>query len=365
MKIGIIGCGTISTIYLNNLRHFPHLNLVACADLDPQRAEDKAKAHGIRPLTPEALLKSDVELIVNLTIPRAHATVNRQILEAGKHLYCEKPLGLTTEECLETLSLAKRQNLQIGCAPDTLLGAGIQTTWKLLRDGWIGRPLSASLNFSAPGVEHWHPNPGFYYQAGGGPLFDMGPYYISTAVLLLGQISSVTGIAKKGIEERVASTEALYGMKIPVEANTHYAGILETQSGIPISATFSFETPASEIPKIEIHGTDGSISVPDPNFFDGPVCVHAKSCADLGWHKIPLIYPYRENSRGLGVAEMAHALANGTTPRCSGAFACHIVEIMESWERASQTSLKQTISASFESPQPMPAHAIKNLFPDY
>src|SRR5882724_1284042 len=273
IKVGIIGTGNISGIYFQNGSRFDSMELVACADLNVKRAKAKAAEHGVHGGSVEELLADpDIQLIINLTIPQAHASVCLQALEAGKHVYVEKPFAVTREEALRVLELARHKGLLVGSAPDTFLGGGIQTCVKLIEDGWIGTPIGATAFMMGGGHESWHPAPEFYYYKGSGPMFDMGPYYLTALVAMLGPIARVTGSARISYPERTITSQPKFGQKVKVEVPTHVAGILDFAVG-PIGMILtSFDVKGgSLLPQIEVYGSLGTLQVPDPNTFGGPV----------------------------------------------------------------------------------------------
>ncbi|WP_226527671.1 Gfo/Idh/MocA family protein [Metabacillus niabensis] len=336
LKIGIIGCGNISSIYMENCQNFEHLELVACADLDVERAQSQATKFGIpKAYTVQELLDdSDIQLVINLTIPKAHAAVCIQALEAGKHVYTEKPLAVTREEGKQILETAKKHNLLVGSAPDTFLGAGIQTSIKLIEQGEIGVPIGASAFMISRGHEHWHPDPAFFYDIGGGPMFDMGPYYLTALVSLLGPIQRISGSTRISYPERIVSSEPKAGEKINVQTPTHISGVIDFASGAVGTITTSFDAMGgSSLPPIEIYGSEGTLLVPDPNTFGGPVKIRKKG--EKEFIEVPLSYGYAQNSRGLGVADMANNILNGGTYRASGELAYHVLEAMHGFHDSS------------------------------
>ena len=353
-QVGIIGCGNISEIYLQNLGKAKHLKLTAVADLDMEKAQQKAEAHGVKAMGVEALLaRGEIDLVVNLTIPKAHYAVNRAVLEAGKSVYCEKPLALNREEGRTLVGLAHSKGLWLGCAPDTFLGAGLQTCRRVLDQGLIGEPVGATAFMMSKGHESWHPSPAFYYEVGGGPLFDMGPYYLTALVFLLGPIKQVTGSARISFPERLITSKPLYGTRIKVETPTHITGLLEFASGAQGSLLTTFDVQASQLPRIELYGSEGTLMVPDPNTFGGPIYVRKKT--DGEWQELPLNYPYGMNSRGLGVADMARAIESKTVyHRASGELAAHVLDAMQSILEAAQAHRWQTLASSCQRPQPLP-----------
>ncbi|MFW5839918.1 MAG: Gfo/Idh/MocA family protein, partial [Planctomycetota bacterium] len=273
LNIGIVGCGNISGIYLQADRKFQVLKTVAVADLDPARASQQAEKYNVPRAcgVDELLSASDVDIVVNLTPPHAHAAVGLAALENGKHVYNEKPLSVDLQQAGQMLELAEQKGLRVGCAPDTFLGAGLQTSRKLIDDGAIGRPIAATGFMMGHGPERWHPNPDFFYKPGGGPLFDMGPYYLTAMVSLLGPIRAVAGVTGMAMQQREIGSEARRGEKIDVETPTHIVGLLEFDSAAIGNLITSFDVWGAQLPRIEIYGTEGSLSVPDPNHFGGPV----------------------------------------------------------------------------------------------
>ncbi|OCT16726.1 oxidoreductase [Paenibacillus pectinilyticus] len=360
MKVGIIGCGNISAAYMKNIPTFDHLELVACADIDVSRAQARAEEFGIpHAYTVEQLLGDpQVDIVINLTIPAVHAAVCIQILEAGKHAYVEKPLAVTREEGLQILEVAKRKGLLIGSAPDTFLGGGIQTCLKLIEDGWIGTPIAATAFMMSKGHENWHPDPEFYYAKGGGPMFDMGPYYLTALVALLGPIRRVTGSTAVSFPERTISSEKKRGQKITVDTPTHIAGVLDFHSGAIATLVTSFDIMGgTQLPNIEIYGSHGSLRVPDPNTFGGPVLIR-KGGSD--WEPIPLSHGYKDNCRGLGVAAMAQALITGESSahRANGELAYHVLEAMHGFHDASDSGQHYVMRSSCEKPAAMIPHTV-------
>lgn len=352
VNIGVIGCGNISNIYFETGKKMDILNIVACADLDLARAEAKAKEHGIpQALTPEALLADpNIQIVINLTIPAAHYEVCQAALDAGKHVYVEKPLSLTREQGQALLQTANAKALRVGGAPDTFLGAGLQTCRKLVDDGAIGHPLAATAFMMGRGVETWHPNPEFYYKPGGGPMFDMGPYYLTALISLLGPIKRVTGSAQISMPERQITSQPFAGQTIVVETPTHIAGIMDFVGGAVGTIITSFDVWAHNLPNIEVHGTEGSLSVPDPNSFGGQV----KLYRDGKWEEIALTHGYAENSRGLGVADMADAISENRPHRASGELTYHVLEAMHGFLDASESGQYYPMQSAGVRPQAMP-----------
>lgn len=355
VKAGIIGTGNISGIYFRNGSRFESLEIVACADIDVGRAKEKAAEYGVRGCTVDELLADpEIEMIINLTIPKAHAPVNLQALEAGKHVYVEKPLAVTPEEGREVLELAERKGLLVGGAPDTFLGGGIQTCIKLIEEGAIGSPIGATAFMMSGGHETWHPSPEFYYQPGGGPMFDMGPYYLTALVAMLGPIRRVTGSARISFPERTITSQPKAGTVIPVEVPTHIAGVIDFEAGPVATIITSFDVKGgSTLPRIEVYGSEGTIVVPDPNTFDGPVKL-AKAGAHE-WVEVPLTHGHTGNSRGIGAADMAKAIRTGRAHRASGALAYHVLEAMHGFHIASAEDRHYRLSSTVAKPLPLPA----------
>jgi len=355
VKVGIIGCGNISDIYLKNCTQvFDNLELVACADLILERAQEKAEQYNIPKAcsVEELLADPEIEIVINLTTPDAHAEVCLAALNAGKSVYVEKPLAITREDGKKILDTAKEKGLLVGGAPDTFLGGGIQTCRKLIEDGWIGEPIGATAFMVNHGHESWHPDPEFYYKVGGGPMFDMGPYYLTALISLMGPVKRVTGSARITFPERLITSEPKYGTKITVDVPTHVAGIMDFESGAVGTILTSFDVWDSQLPRIEVYGTAGSMIVPDPNTFDGPVFI--KRAGDKDWVEMPLSHGYAENSRGLGVSDMARALRDGTKHRASGDVLYHVLDIMHGFHDASNEGRHIELESTCQQPSPMP-----------
>ncbi len=353
-KVGIIGCGNISNIYFQAGKTFEILDIVGCADLLPERAKAKAEEHGCKAYpSPEALLADpDIQIVMNLTIPNAHASVAMAAIEAGKSVHNEKPLAITREDGKKMLAAAKAKGVRVGCAPDTFMGAGIQTCVKLIDDGWIGEPIGATAFMMCHGHESWHPDPEFYYKVGGGPMFDMGPYYLTALVALMGPAKRVTGSTRITFPERTITSAPKYGTKVVVDVPTHVAGIVDFANGAVASIITSFDVWAAELPRIEIYGTTGSLSVPDPNGFGGPVKIRRQGAGE--WSPVALSHGYAENSRGIGVADMAYALRSGRGHRASGDLAYHVLDIMHAFHDASDTGKHIELESTVARPQPLP-----------
>ncbi|WP_045234537.1 Gfo/Idh/MocA family protein [Deinococcus pimensis] len=327
VRVGVVGVGNISPIYLQAPRRSPNLEVTAVGDLDLDRARARAEEFGVPLALPlgELLASDEVDVVLNLTVPAAHADVSLAALAAGKHVYSEKPLATDLSAGRAVLDLARGRSLRVGCAPDTFLGAGLQTARKALDDGLIGEPVAASAFMLGHGPERWHPNPDFFYQPGAGPMFDMGPYYLTALVNMLGPVRRVAASARASFPERVAGEDPS-GRRFPVSTPTHVACTLDFDAGPVATLVTSFDVWASELPRIEIYGTEGTLSLPDPNTFGGPVRVRRMLTDD--WETLPLTHPHEDNSRGIGLADMALALAEGRAHRASGELALHVLEVM-------------------------------------
>ena len=347
-RIAIVGCGNISDTYFKNCLEFG-LDIAACTDMDMSRAEAKAAQFGVtaRPLN-EVFADPSIELIVNLTPPNAHAEISRAALNAGKHVYSEKPLAINRKDGAQLLELAQRKGLRVGCAPDTFLGAGLQTCRKLIDDGLIGEPVAAVAFMAGRGMEMWHPNPDFFYQPGAGPMFDIGPYYLTTLVSMLGPVRRLTGSTRISFPERLITSEPLAGTKIKVNTPTHITGILDFVSGPVATVITSFDVWAANLPWVEIYGAEGSLSLPDPNTFGGPVRI--KSAKDEEWQEVLLLNGRTEESRGLGVRDMAAAMHEGRSHRASAEMAFHVLDLMQSFEEASTSGRHIEIQSRCERP---------------
>jgi predicted dehydrogenase len=356
LKVGVIGCGNISETYFENLtRDFNRsIDVVACADIVMERAKEACELYNIpKALTVDELISdNDVELVLNITIPAAHYDINMKALEAGKHVHVEKPLSLTREQGNAVLELAGKKGLRVGAAPDTFMGAGLQTCRKLIDEGWIGRPTAASAFMMSAGIGAWHPNPQFFYKAGGGPMFDMGPYYVTALVSLLGPVEFIAGMTNKAFDQRINRHESNYGQVFDVEVPTHVAGLMRFRDGGVVSSIItSFDCYGSKVPRIEIYGTEGSLLVPDPNTFKGPVFIKRKNYED--WAEIPLTHSYNKDSRGIGIVDIASAIENNREHRASGKMAYHVLDIMTSFYDASDQNTTVKVESSCERPAPL------------
>ena len=354
IKIGVIGCGTISSIYLTVCPTFDLLEVAACADVILERAEAQAAKYGVPVACSPAELLADPEIaiVVDLTIPAAHGEVALAALAAGKSVYNEKPLALTRAEGQEILQRARAAGLRVGGAPDTFLGGGLQTCRKLIDDGWIGTPVAATAFMLSHGPENWHPDPEFLYQPGAGPLFDMGPYYLTALIALLGPVRRVTSSARIPTPERIIGSQPKRGQRITVNTPTHVAGVLDFAGGPVATLVTSFDVWSAEVPRIEIYGTAGSLSLPDPNTFGGPVRIRRAGAEE--WSTVPIPFGYTQNSRGLGVADMAYAMQSGRPHRANGELTYHVLDIMHALLEASEAGRHVEIASTCARPAPLP-----------
>jgi predicted dehydrogenase len=353
VRVGLIGCGNISAAYLKAAPLFPELQIVCCADLDDSRATARAAEFGLRATSISALLEDPaIEVVLNLTIPQAHVPVGLDAIAHGKHVHSEKPLATSIAEGRRLLEAAAAAGLRVGAAPDTFLGGAHQTARRLIDEGAIGKPLSGTAFMMNHGHEHWHPDPAFYYAAGGGPMFDMGPYYLTNLINLLGPVMRVTGVATAGFQERRIDSEKRRGEMMNVEIATHVTGLLHFVSGAVVSVTTSFDVWQHRHGNMEIYGSEGSLMVPDPNRFGGTVSLAKRREA---WADIPLSHGYADgNFRILGLADMARAIRTGRPHRCDGALAFHVLEIMEAFTRSSEAGRTLDIESRCERPAPLP-----------
>lgn len=321
--VGIVGAGVILAQYRETLAQVSGIRVVAVADLDPERATAAAALiPGARPATPDELFADPaIDVVLNLTIPAAHADVALAALAAGKDVYGEKPLAATLDDARAVLAAASHAGRSVGCAPDTVLGTGVQTARTAIAEGRIGTPVSATATFVSAGHESWHPHPDFYYLPGGGPVLDMGPYYLTALVHLLGPVAWVQAAGSRARPERTIGSGPRAGERIPVEVDTHVTGVLGHASGALSTVTFSFDAVATRAEPIEVHGTEGALAVPDPNRFDGDVLLRPRDGGE--WTALPVAAGYDEAGRGIGLVDAV------TGPRrASGELALHVLEIM-------------------------------------
>ncbi|WP_207802211.1 Gfo/Idh/MocA family protein [Paenibacillus xerothermodurans] len=357
VKIGVIGCGQISGKYLKNCTQtFDNiLEVVACADLMPELARQRAEEYGIPKVcsVEELLADPDIEMVLNLTAPAAHAAINMQALHAGKHVYTEKPFALNREDADRVIALAEEKGLLVGCAPDTFLGGGLQTCRKLIDEGWIGTPYAASglilMGHPSSGL---HPNFQNFLRLGGDPLLDMGPYYMTALVSMLGPVRRVAGSAATLHHEVTIMNpkSPRFGDSVPVEAPMNVTALLEFESGVLGSLQAAKES-FGYTPRLEIYGTEGILYAPDPNFFGGKIAVKQHSGEVK---EFPCSHGFTDESRGIGLADMAGALRAGRTHRANGMLARHVLDIMLGVIDSANTGRHIAMQTSCERPTPLP-----------
>ena len=341
IKTAMIGVGCISGIYLKNIHEtFKEIELIGVCDLVRERAEKAQQEYNIPKLYEtmhDAFADPEVEMVLNLTRPYEHYEVSKAALLAGKHVYCEKPLGADLNEGKELLRLAKEKGLRLGGAPDTFLGAGIQTCRRLIDDGYIGTPIGSAAFMIGHGPESWHPDPAFYYKRGAGPMYDMGPYYLTAMINLMGGVDRVFSASRISFPQRLITSQPFAGTVVDVDVNTYIAGTVQYASGAigTIFTTFDAYFPREKKRFIEIYGTEGTLFVPDPNTFGGKVEIYRPEDGEL--KEIPLMYGYPENSRALGLADMCKAILTGREARCDVQQTYHVLEMIEGFETSDQT----------------------------
>ncbi|MFD6419380.1 Gfo/Idh/MocA family protein [Streptomyces sp. NPDC060194] len=356
LRIGMVGAGKISGEYLDTLARLDSVRLTAVTDLDPARAKEAARRAGedvaVLPSAAELVEREDVDAVLNLTVPAVHAGVAMTALAAGKHVYGEKPLGVSREEARDVLTAARAGGLRVGCAPDTVLGTGVQTARRAVDEGLLGTPVAATAFMATGGPERWHPDPEFYYRHGGGPLLDMGPYYLTSLVHLLGPVAEVSGIASRPRGRRTVGSGPRAGTGFDVEVDTHISGVLRHANGVLTTLIMSFDIHAARLPRIEVHGVDGSLSVPDPNLFEGPV----EFCPAGGdWRLLPPSAGYPGAGRGTGLADLADALAAGRPHRASGEVAEHVLDVMLTLLDAVRERVSLPVAGTCERPEAVTA----------
>jgi predicted dehydrogenase len=350
--IGVVGCGMISGNYLETFSHFDVIDVVACADLDRERARSLASQYHIPNVSSveEILANPDIKIIVNLTPPQAHAEIGIAAIRAGKSIYNEKPQAVRREEAQEMLAMANARGLLVGNAPDTFLGVPLQTCRSILDAGQIGQPIAAAACKMAYGPASWHPEPAFYYQRGGGPMFDMGPYFLTALVTLLGPVRRVTGVTKTLAHELLVTSQPNYGARIEVCVPTHVMGMIDFASGVVGTITTSYDIMGTHLPALEIYGTEGTLSIADPSFFDGPVRLHNVKTQE--WSTITLEPRSYVDGRGLGVVDMAYALHLGYPHRANGDLAYHMLDIMHAFHEADLDGRHIELTSTCVRPEP-------------
>jgi predicted dehydrogenase len=373
MKLGIVGCGNISDAYLKGGANSTIVAVKSVTDMNKEAADAKAETYGVASVSyDEMLADPDISIVINLTVPQAHAEVSQRAIAAGKHVYSEKPFAVTFAEALELVAAAASRNLRIGSAPDTFLGAGHQTVRRLIDEGRIGTVTGGAVTFANPGMEMWHPAPFFFYKKGGGPVLDIGCYPITQLVNCLGPVRSVVAHASKGREKRTITSALHHGTEITVEIQTTVNGILDFANGANVSFTASWDIWKHQREPIEFYGTEGSILNPDPNFFGGEVKISARN---EDWQSVeisdqPFGTPTRKANNGrdiadyrmAGVFDMAAAIGQGRPHRANGGLALHVLEIMESLELAASEGRRIFTETTCERPQPVPQGAGEDVF---
>ncbi|MGD9507888.1 MAG: Gfo/Idh/MocA family protein [Geminicoccaceae bacterium] len=361
LRIGIVGCGNISMAYLRNARLFRGVRIVACADLVAAAAVRRAAEFGIRAMEVDALIADpETDLVLNLTVPTAHFAISLQALSAGKHVFTEKPLATEAEAGRALVATAAARGLALGSAPDTFLGAAGRLARRLVEQGRIGTPVTGTAFMLGRGMEHWHPDPGFYYQPGAGPVMDMGPYYLTMLVNLLGPVRRVQAVATSGQPERlITAAGPKHGTRFKVGTPTSVLSLLEFACGAIVTFGASWDVFRHSNHPIELHGTGGSLRLPDPDNFGGVV---AASDGGAAWEETdtstmlhgaanwPVDAPDRANYRMLGLTDLARAVIEGRAPRASGDLALHVLEVMEAILRAGESGTAQTVPGTTTRP---------------
>jgi predicted dehydrogenase len=359
-KIGVVGCGKISGLYLRTARMFPILQITACADLNPKAAEQCAQEFKIpKTLTTGQLLADpEIDIVLNLTVPKAHGEISIAALSAGKHVYTEKPLGITREEGAAILAAAKKNNKLVCGAPDTFLGSGQQTARQAIDSGLIGRPVAFTAFIMCPGHESWHPSPEFYYEQGGGPMLDMGPYYLTALLNLLGPVKRLSALAGIAVPDREITSKPKRGKKMKVETPDHIAGTIEFEQRAIGSIITSF---AAHFPQhntdhpITIYGTEGTLLVPDPNHFDGSVLV--RKIGQIKFKKLKPVFKYKFE-RSVGLAEMAEAIQSQRPPRCGGDQLFAVLDLMLGFLDSSASGREFRPTSLYSRPKPLNDEAV-------
>ena len=351
--VGVIGAGNICTQYLDNLTRFADVEVHFIADVVLERAKEQAERYGIASTgtVDELLARDDIQIVVNLTIPAVHAEVGQRIVAAGKHVWSEKPIATDHASASALLDAAAAADLRVACAPDTVLGAGIQTALRAIARGDIGEPLTAVTMFHVPGPDQWHPNPDFLYAKGAGPLFDMGPYYLTTLVHAFGSAARVQAVASRARETRTVVAGPRAGEAFPVEVPTHHAALIEFRGGRSAQTTLSFQHAMPRMGFVEINGTEGTISLPDPNYFTGDSTLWRYGSAE------PVTVPAEGSTwgRGTGVVELARAIQAGVPERASGALALHVLDVMLGIRDAAESGQAVAIASEVIPVPPVPA----------
>ena len=350
--VGVIGAGVISSQYLDNLTVFPDVNVLFIADIDLERAKNQAEKYGVAGSgsVDELLAHPEIEIVVNLTIPLAHVEVAQKVLAAGKNVWTEKPFALDRASGRALLDEAERLGLRVATAPDTFLGAGLQTALRLIDDGTIGTPVTALALMQSPGPESWHPNPEFLFQEGGGPLFDIGPYYLTTLVQVFGPVRRVTAVGSTSRAVRTIGSGPRAGTEFPVTVPSHHAALIEFENGASAQTIFSFESHRTRTGFVEVSGTAGTLQFPDPNDFEGDSVVF-DGTAEEG-RAVEAVGSV--STRGTGVAELAQAIRAGRPERATGEQAYHVLDVMVSIAESASSGERVEVASSFVKAPPVP-----------
>jgi predicted dehydrogenase len=350
-RVGIVGCGDVTNLYLPGTAPFDSIELAACADLDADRAAALSARGGFPAVAPDALLADpNIDIVLILTPPAAHARVARAAIAAGKHVYTEKPLAVTRDDAAAMLSEAAAAGVRVGAAPDTFLGGGLQTARAVIDSGAIGTPIAVSATVAHLGPEGWHPNPGIFYARGGGPLLDVGPYYMTALVSMLGPITAVTAVGRGAGSERLIGSGPRAGETVTAEVPTTVFATLAFESGVVGGLTASFDAVWSEAPHFEIHGTAGSLVLGDPDQFDGEVRYRPRGAK--AWEDIPLQFD-GSVGRGIGLADFIDAIRTGRPHRASGELAFHVLDVLLAIETASTSARTEHVTSRVERPAPL------------
>jgi predicted dehydrogenase len=362
LKIGVVGCGSVSMAYMRNAPLFRGVEITACADLNADAAANRAAQFGLRAMDVDSLMADrDIDLVLNLTVPASHFDISTQALSAGKHVFTEKPLAVTAKAGRQLVAMAASRGLALGSAPDTFLGAAGRQARRLVEAGAIGTPVTGTAFMMGRGMEHWHPDPSFYYQTGAGPVMDMGPYYLTMMVNLMGPVRRVQAVATSGQPERLITADGpKKGTRFKVGTPTSVLSLLEFSCGATVTFGASWDVHRHSNHPIEIHGTKGSLRLPDPDTFGGIV---ATSDQGKAWYETvtstlpfgavnwPVTAPDRANYRMLGLADMARAVTEGRAPRASGELALHVLEIMEAILQAAESRTTQEVPGTISQPK--------------
>ncbi len=367
IRVGIIGVGNVLNQYLDKVGVHPDVDVVALADVNAEAVASRAAEYGIpKALSPDELLADpEVELVLNLTPPKLHAPVSLKAIAAGKHVLSEKPFATSLAEAQEILDAAAKAGVKVGSAPTTFLGSGMQTSRKLIDDGWIGRPVAAFASFACRGYEYWHPNVDPFYSKGAGPMLDIGPYLITNLINIFGPVKRVSASAPKSSETRPRPDgQGGYSGVINIDTPTTVTGTIDFESGAVATVIVSWDVWNHNLPHLEIYGTGGSIAAPNPDHFEGAPVLRRGEPRDLSldmtppgggdWRETPITH--RDDAyRAIGLAEFGHAIRTGQEPRTGGTFAYHVLEVLLAFETSSESGRHIEIESTCERPRPLPS----------